>query len=90
MPSPIDTPAGAAPAAAPALSSPAPCTALPGPPPGAVQALGRGRAALLVRYNQLAACRVCGAEAAAYHEAAATLEALADWLSQLATHADPL
>ena len=55
----------------------------PVPPARLLAALQRARAALRTRQAQLAACRTCGAEAAAYDEAAADLDTLTAWLRQL-------
>lgn len=60
----------------------APDTGLP-PPERLLAALQRARSALVTRQAQLAACRACGAEAAAYEQAAADVEALMRVVAQL-------
>lgn len=53
----------------------------PLPPERALAALHRARSALVTRQAQLATCRACGAETAAYQEAAADIETLGTWLA---------
>lgn len=62
------------------LAGPSPAPVPPIPPERLLAALRRARAALVTRQAQLAACRTCGTEAAAYQQAAADLAALAGWL----------
>lgn len=63
--------------------APAPAVLPPLPPERLLAALQRGRAALVTRQAQLAACRTCGTEAAAYEQAAADVETLMRWVAGL-------
>jgi hypothetical protein len=62
----------------------------PVPPERLLAALQRARAALVTRQAQLAACRTCGTEAAAYQQAAADIETLQTWLQATSTQAPPV
>jgi hypothetical protein len=65
------------------LPAPSPSNLPPLPPERLLAALQRGRAALVTRQAQLAACRTCGTDAAAYEQAAADVETLMRWVARL-------
>lgn len=65
--------------------TPASAPRLPPVPPARLLAgLQRARASLVTRQAQLAHCRTCGTEAAAYEQAAADVDTLMAWLGERA------